>query len=105
MGEVSIRRAPEAKKPLQHFLERCTLGSGLADFESPRGAQADDGKVFAARGDFAHDRGIARVRSARPRRQGGGRHHVDSSRKQLTSVHDFLAMFARAGGTCLARQG
>ncbi len=54
------------EEPLQHVLERCALGSGLADFESPRGAQADDGELFGARGDLAHDQRIARVRSARP---------------------------------------
>jgi len=54
------------EEPLQHFLERGALGGGLADFEGARGAQADQRQLFAARGDLAQERRIARVRGAGP---------------------------------------
>jgi len=86
IGEVSIRRAPEAKNASSTSFERRALGQRTRGLRKVREVPPNPmvGKLLRALDYLAHDQLIA-AHSARLEAQGAP-HHVDSPRKQLTSV-------------------
>ena len=84
---------PRGEERLQHFLEGRSLGRRLPDLERAGRAEADDRDLLAARGNLARQQRLAGACAGCPSRYRSSHQHVDSSGKDLTSVHGSSGTF------------